>query len=69
MHRKNPCYPVCTGPGREEGCHATCPEWAKHEFIKFVDYAIKNKQQTLNQDINEHIKASMGRRRRKRKVE
>ena len=55
MRRTNPCYPTCTGPGRGEGCHATCPEWAKHDAVKFAKYEEHQKELFLKMDVEQHV--------------
>jgi hypothetical protein len=65
MRRKNPCQPEC--PGRSAECHATCPHWAEYEKEKFDDYKEREKLMAAEQDLNEHIKYSMRRRRRKKR--
>lgn len=64
MRRTNPCWPVCLGPGRTAGCHATCPEWAKHDKIKFARYIEKEKELMLEDDITQHLMATMERMKR-----
>ena len=70
MRRTNPCWPECVGPGRSAECHATCPEWAKHEKKQFADYQARNELNERERDINEHMKATINRMKRgKRKHE
>lgn len=65
MRRKNPCQPEC--PGRSAECHATCTKYAEYEAKKFADYKEHEKIMAAEQDLNEHIKYSMRRRRRKKR--
>lgn len=69
MRRKNPCWPKCTGEGRRSECHATCKAYAEYEAERFAYYEEHEKIMAAEQDWNEHVKASMARRRRKRKTE
>lgn len=67
MHRPNPCWPVCTGPGRGEGRHAYCPEWAKYDKKKFADYEEAEKKRLAEMDVNDYVTESIGRMKRGRK--
>lgn len=67
MRRTNPCWPVCLGPGRTAGCHATCPEWAQYETEKFEKYEEHQKELMANLDIEQHITETINRMKRGRK--
>lgn len=59
--RTNPCWPVCLGPGRTAGCHATCPEWAKYEKEHFEKEKIREKEFLEKMDVEQHITDTINR--------